>query len=56
MGEVFETHKVVSLDGSFDVGTMDTECYSHEHLLRSLDDLTVHLEQVSPLNETRRPS
>lgn len=49
MGEVPLAHQVVRLDTLFDVGAVDTDGNSHEHVLRSLGDSSVDSKQVRSL-------
>lgn len=46
MSEPSVTHEVVGLDGGIDVGLVNTNGHSHEHVLWSLNDLTLDLEEV----------
>jgi hypothetical protein len=48
VGEILLGHVMVRLDGGRDVGLVDADGNAHEHVLRALDDLSVHLEEVGP--------
>jgi hypothetical protein len=41
MGEVSLGHEVVCLDHLLDILTVNTDSHSHNHVLRSLDNLAV---------------
>lgn len=53
MGKEFKAHEVVGLDGCGYVLVMDADCHSHEHMLRSFDDSSIHFEQVGPLESLK---
>jgi hypothetical protein len=47
--EVLLAHKVVGLEGSVQVRTMDTQCHAHEHVLGPLNQLAVNGHQIALL-------
>jgi hypothetical protein len=49
MGEVSLRHQVVGLDDLVDVAAVDADSYTHDHMLRSLDNLAIDAEEVRPL-------
>lgn len=49
MGEVSLRHKVVCLENLLDIAALDTQSDTHDHVLRSLDNLAVDSEEVRPL-------
>ena len=49
MGEVALTHQVVGVERFLDVGVVDANSDTHEHVLRSFSHLTVEFEQVGAL-------
>jgi hypothetical protein len=49
VGEVSLRHEVVSLEDLVNVGTVNTDGDTHDHVLWSLDNLAVNAEQVRPL-------
>lgn len=49
MREPLLRHEVVGLEGSFQVGDVDADRASHQHVLGSLGNLAIHLEQVGLL-------
>lgn len=53
MGEHSLTHQVISLEGVLQVVSMDTDRDSHKHLLGTLNDLVLDLEQVRPLKSLK---
>ena len=46
MSEPHVAHQVISLEGGFQVVQMDPDGTAHQHMLRSLNDLSVLSEQV----------
>lgn len=46
MGEISFRHEVVGLDHFGNVGTVDTNSDSHDHVLRALDNLAIDPEKV----------
>lgn len=49
MGEESLRHEVVSLDGLLNVGAVDTDSDSHDHVLWAFHDLAVHSKKVRSL-------
>ena len=49
MGEVALTHQVIGVKGFLDVGVMNAHGNAHQHVLWTLSDFTVELEQVGAL-------
>jgi hypothetical protein len=45
----FLTQKIVSVNSAGDITFMDTNGYSHHHVLRSLNNFTMNLEEVCSL-------
>jgi hypothetical protein len=48
MGEKFPAHQVIRLDCLLNVFLVNTQSYSHEHVLGSFNDFSVDFEQVGP--------
>ena len=48
MGEIAFGHKVVGLDDTLDVRSVDSDGDTHKHVLRPLGGDTVDLQQVRP--------
>ena len=46
MCKVSERHQVVGLDGSLDVGAVDADSNTHDHMLGTLGNTPVELEEV----------
>lgn len=49
MGKVSLRHEVVGLDDLLEVGTVNTDRDTHDHVLRSLDNLAVDSKQIRSL-------
>ena len=49
MGEVALAHQVVGVEGFLDVGVVNTDRHTHQHVLRAFSHFTVELEQVGAL-------
>ena len=49
MREQLLRHHVVGLDGGVDVFAVDADRHPHQHVLRTLDNLAVDLQQVAAL-------
>ena len=49
MGEPLLTHQVVRLEGSLQVRHVDADRAPHEHVLRSLHNLAIHLQEIGSL-------
>jgi hypothetical protein len=49
VGEILLGHEVVRLQCGFDIGAVDAERDTHDHVLGALDDLLVAAQQVRPL-------
>lgn len=49
MSEISLGQKVVSLDNFFDVLPVNSHGYAHQHVLRSLNNFSVDLQQITAL-------
>lgn len=49
MGEVTLRHKVIGLDDTLEVGAVNTDSDTHDHMLRALGNTSVETEEVGPL-------
>lgn len=47
MSEVFFAHQIIGLYGGLDVISVNANRHSHDHVLRSFNDFSVDLEQVT---------
>lgn len=46
MCEVTQRHEVVGLDGPLDIGAVDADSNTHQHMLGTLPNASVELEKV----------